>query len=133
MIWTFVLVVYAFLSMYIYLLQCDGTREPRGGALPGWTDELGGYWSQSYQARILSAGATRVVQDDRWSGIALWQLMDQRVYNGAEALSRPRAFNNKGTFDQNRKAKEPAWAAVQAAFAGQPPPAFVQAELGVST
>jgi len=99
------------------------------GALPGWTDELGGYWSQSYQARILSAGATRVVQDDRWSGIALWQLMDQRVYNGAEALSRPRAFNNKGTFDQNRKAKEPAWAAVQAAFAGQPPPAFVQAEL----
>jgi len=55
--------------------------------------------------------------------------MDQRVYNGAEALSRPRAFNNKGTFDQNRKAKEPAWAAVQAAFAGQPPPAFVQAEL----
>ena len=27
------------------------------------------------------------------------------------ALSRPRAFNNKGTFDQNRKMKPLAWAA----------------------
>ena len=99
------------------------------GAVPGWVDELGGYWSQSYQARILSAGASRCVADARWSGIALWQLMDQRVYNGVEALSRPRAFNNKGTFNENRKPKEPAWAAVQAAFAGRPQPDFLQAEL----
>ena len=99
------------------------------GALPGWVDELGGYWSQSYQARILSAGASRCVGDARWSGVALWQLMDQRVYNGVEALSRPRAFNNKGSFDENRKPKQLAWAAVQAAFAGRPPPDFLEAEL----
>ena len=99
------------------------------GAIPGWHDELGGYWSESYQARILFAGASHVVRDDAWSGIALWQLMDQRVYNGAEALSRPRAFNNKGTFDQNRKMKPLAWAAVQAAFAGAPQPPALAADL----
>ena len=99
------------------------------GALPGWVDEAGGYWSQSYQARVLSAGATRAVGDARWSGIALWQLFDQRVYTGTGALGRPRSFNNKGTFNENRKPKEPAWAAVQAAFAGRPPPDFLEAEL----
>jgi beta-glucuronidase len=99
------------------------------GAIPGWQDELGGYWSESYQARLLYAGAAHVVQDDAWSGIALWQLMDQRVYNGAGALSRPRAFNNKGTFDQNRKMKPLAWAAVQAAFAGAPQPSALAADL----
>ena len=93
------------------------------GAIPGWHDEMGGYWSESYQARVLYAGASHVANDTRWSGIALWQLMDQRVYQGAAALSRPRSFNNKGTFDQNRKMKPLAWAAVQAAFAGLPQPA----------
>ena len=92
------------------------------GAVPGWNDELGGYWSGSYQARILYAGAAHVVADARWSGIALWQLMDQRVYNGVGSLSRPRAFNNKGTFDEHRKMKPLAWAAVRAAFAGAPEP-----------
>ena len=99
------------------------------GAIPGWSDELSGYWTESYQARILFAGAAHVAGDDAWSGIALWQLMDQRVYNGPGALSRPRAFNNKGTFDQNRKMKPLAWAAVQAAFAGAPQPPALAAEL----
>lgn len=99
------------------------------GAIPGWVDEIGGYWSESYQARLLFAGASHVVHDDAWSGIALWQLMDQRVYNGPGSLSRPRAFNNKGTFDQNRKMKPLAWSAVQAAFAGAAQPPALAADL----
>ena len=66
------------------------------GALPGWADQMSGYWTASYAARLLDAGARAVLQDGNWSGIALWQLMDQRTYNGPGSLSRPRAFNNKG-------------------------------------
>lgn len=97
------------------------------GSVPGWTDEMGGVWTEAYAGRLLSAAAQTVVRDDRWSGIALWQLMDQRTYNGVGALSRPRAFNNKGTFDENRKAKLPVYSAVYNAFHGLPPPDWLDA------
>ena len=128
------------------------------GSIPGWHDQLSGYWTETYAARILDAGARTVVADSNWSGIALWQLMDQRVYNGPGAvrvvsvcglasrsapphllaclllllllllhaqLQRPRAFNNKGTFDENRKPKPQVWEAVYSAFAGLPQPAWM--------
>jgi hypothetical protein len=57
----------------------------------------------------------------------LQQLMDQRVYNLNGALSRPRAFNNKGTLDENRKVKLAPWSAVYNAFHGLPPPDWISA------
>jgi beta-glucuronidase len=100
--------------------------EVGAGGVPGWRDALAGYWSEAYQARLLSGAVQAVLSDVRWSGVAVWQLFDQRTYNGPEALSRPRAFNNKGVLDEYRRPKHAAWAAVSAAFRGLPPPAFLE-------
>lgn len=101
--------------------------ETGAGSIPGWTDEMHGMWTQAYAARLISASSQICMRDSRWSGIALWQLMDQRVYNINEALSRPRAFNNKGTFDENRKPKELVYSAVYNAFHGLQEPDWMQA------
>ncbi len=97
------------------------------GSVPGWVDQMRGMWTEAYAARLLSAGAQHVVHDPRWSGIALWQLMDQRVYNINGALSRPRSFNNKGTFDENRKPKPLPYSAVFNAFHGLAEPDWITA------
>ncbi len=100
--------------------------EVGAGAIPGWRDAMAGYWSEAYQARLLNAAVRAVVGDEACSGVAVWQLMDQRTYNGPGALSRPRSFNNKGVLDEYRRPKHAAWAAVSAAFRGLPPPAFLE-------
>jgi beta-glucuronidase len=102
--------------------------EVGAGGIPGWRDALAGYWSEAYQARLLSASVQTVARDEAWSGVAVWQLFDQRTYNGPESLSRPRGFNNKGVLDEYRRPKHAAWAAVSAAFRGLEPPAFLDDE-----
>lgn len=57
------------------------------GAIPGWHDQIGGYWTETYAARVIDAGAREVIADGNWSGIAIWQLMDQRTYNGPGSVS----------------------------------------------
>jgi beta-glucuronidase len=101
--------------------------ETGAGSLPGWVDEMGGMWTEQYAARILSASTQIAVRDARWSGIALWQFMDQRTYGLNGALSRPRSFNNKGTFDENRKPKMPLYSAVYNAYHGLPQPDWLDA------
>lgn len=97
------------------------------GSIPGWADEQRGMWTDLYAARIVGAAAAAVLGDARFSGIALWQLMDQRVYNVNSALTRPRSFNNKGTLDEHRKPKLPVWSAVFNAFHGLPQPDWMAA------
>ena len=74
-------------------------------ALWGWHDVLAGLWTEEFQAQYLDAVCTEVVGNERFAGVALWQLHDARTYQGSIALKRPRAFNNKGTLDEYRRPK----------------------------
>ncbi len=79
--------------------------EMGAGAIYGWRDELEAHWSEQYQAAYLGILARRVVTDDRIAGVAIWQFCDGRTYADGHALGRPRAFNNKGSFDEYRRPK----------------------------
>jgi len=86
------------------------------GAIYGWRDPLMAHWSEEYQRDHLRLVCDEVVANSRIAGIALWQFCDSRTYATARALGRPRAFNNKGTFDEYRRPKLAA-EAVKEAFA----------------
>jgi beta-glucuronidase len=75
------------------------------GALYGWRDPLKAHWSEEYQADLLGVVCRRVMEDPRILGVSLWQFCDARTYSDSQALRRPRAFNNKGLFDEYRRAK----------------------------
>ncbi len=85
------------------------------GALYGLKDPHHGYWSEQYQADLLQKVCEEVVTNKDVAGLALWQFCDTRTYQGARALKRPRAFNNKGTLDEYRRPKV-AYQTVQAIF-----------------
>jgi beta-glucuronidase len=46
-----------------------------------------------------------VEQREGVCGISIWQFCDCRTYANSRALGRPRAFNNKGVFDEFRRPK----------------------------
>lgn len=75
------------------------------GAIYGWHDALNAHWSEEYQAELLRVVCDKFRDDDRINGLALWQFCDIRTYADANALKRPRAFNNKGIFDEYRRPK----------------------------
>ncbi len=75
------------------------------GAIYGWRDRFRAHWSEEYQADFLDEVCTVFAETPRLNGIALWQFIDCRTYSSARALGRPRAFNNKGLFDEYRRPK----------------------------
>lgn len=75
------------------------------GAIYGWRDVLNSFWSEGYQADYLEEVCRYFATHKRLNGLALWQFCDGRTYAAPRALGRPRAFNNKGTFDEYRRAK----------------------------
>ncbi len=75
------------------------------GAIYGWRDSLNTHWSEGYQAEYLDEVCRYFASHPRLSGLALWQFCDGRTYASPRALDRPRAFNNKGTFDEYRRPK----------------------------
>jgi len=86
------------------------------GGIPGFSDYFfgpGGFWSLEYQGALLDIVADEVVKNGGISGVSLWQFFDIRTYNGPRALNRPRSYNNKGTFDEYRRPKTPAYTAVR--------------------
>ncbi len=85
------------------------------GAIYGWRDPLNAHWTEDYQSEYLLAACQKVLETPRISGVALWQFCDCRTYASARALQRPRAFNNKGTFDEYRRPKK-AFAGLQELF-----------------
>lgn len=88
-----------------------------GGAIYGWHDALNGPWTEEFQEELLRTICREVVRNRRIAGVALWQFCDCRTCNCGRALGRPRAFNNKGLFDEYRRPKRAA-AAVAAVFSG---------------
>lgn len=79
--------------------------EMGAGAIYGWHDPLNAHWTEEYQADYLAEVCQRVVDDAKIAGVSLWQYCDCRTYASSRALVRPRAFNNKGTFDEYRRPK----------------------------
>jgi beta-glucuronidase len=75
------------------------------GAIYGWRDPLEGHWSEEYQCNFLETACHEVVDNDEIAGISIWQFGDCRTYQTFGMLSRPRAFNNKGTVDEYRRPK----------------------------
>ncbi len=74
-------------------------------ALYGWRDQQRDFHSEEYQHDYLARVCHEVVNDKRHLGVCLWHFSDARTYSGGRALGRPRAFNNKGTFDEYRRPK----------------------------
>jgi len=75
------------------------------GALYGWHDLHRTHWSEEYQSDLLEIVCREVVENQDLLGVALWQFCDGRTYANPRALTRPRAFNNKGLFDEYRRPK----------------------------
>ncbi|MDA3875256.1 MAG: beta-galactosidase, partial [Kiritimatiellae bacterium] len=76
-----------------------------GGAIYGWHDPLRVHWSEEYQSDLLDTILRELDAHPRYCGVALWQFCDGRTYANPRSLSRPRAFNNKGVFDEYRRPK----------------------------
>ncbi len=75
------------------------------GAIYGWRDPICAHWSEEYQDEYLKIVCNEVVDNKNIAGVALWQFCDCRTHRGANALARPRAFNNKGVLDEYRRPK----------------------------
>jgi beta-glucuronidase len=74
-------------------------------ALYGWRDQQRDFHSEEYQLDYLRTVCREAVDNPRLLGVCLWHFSDARTYSGGRALGRPRAFNNKGTFDEYRRPK----------------------------
>lgn len=74
--------------------------------LYGWRDPLNNFYTEKFQADYIAEVIRLTVKDPKFNGLALWHFADARTYNGARAMTRPRAYNNKGTLDEYRRPKE---------------------------
>lgn len=75
-------------------------------ALYGWRDDLDGFYTEAYQAEYLRRAISEIMDHPHIAGIAIWHFSDARSYSSGRAISRPRAFNNKGVLDEYRRPKE---------------------------
>ncbi len=75
------------------------------GAIYGWRDRFRAHWTEEYQSDFLDVVLSYIGSHPRISGVSLWLFTDTRTYSSARALGRPRAFNNKGVFDEYRRPK----------------------------
>ena len=86
-------------------------------ALLGFRDPLKTYWSEEYQAELLTECVEYALEHDDCAGISIWHFADTRSYvSGPHIFGRARGFNNKGILDEYRRPKL-AWNAVTALLA----------------
>ena len=75
-------------------------------ALYGCHDRMRSFWSEEYQADLLTEVCRYFKDNQRFSGLALWHFADAKTYSAtAGVMGRPRGFNNKGTLDEYRRPK----------------------------
>lgn len=69
-------------------------------------DHSGMRWSEEYQSELLETALRHILENPRYSGIAMWQFCNAKTYIATPGmLSRPRGFNNKGVVDEFRRPK----------------------------
>ncbi len=75
------------------------------GAIPGYHDAFRrAKWSEERQADILEEQLQAVLDNERISGVYIWQFADVKV-SEEWAMRRPRTMNNKGVVDEYRRPK----------------------------
>lgn len=76
-------------------------------AVPGWRERFRARWSEEYQAQLVEMALSSATESSREiAGVALWIFADFRVADrDPSIMRRPRAHNNKGLFDEYRRAK----------------------------
>lgn len=74
-------------------------------ALYGWRDGARDFFSEGYQADYIREVCRCLTEDERWSGLCLWQFCDVRTYGQGRSLMRPRTYNNKGILNEWRLPK----------------------------
>jgi beta-glucuronidase len=79
--------------------------ETGGAALYGVHDPYCARWSEEYQAKLLTESYSRILDNPRFCGLAVWQFCDAKSYINGHVLGRPRGFNNKGVLDEYRRPK----------------------------
>lgn len=104
-----------------WVASTEGTGKPvivsefGAGAVYGFRDHGRSKWSEERQADVIRENLEAFREDDRLTGVFIWQFADCRVSEEWFA-SRPRSHNNKGIVDEYRRPKE-AFAVVKEMFA----------------
>ena len=80
--------------------------EVGAGAVYGYRDRTRVKWSEERQADIIRENREVYMNDDRITGVFIWQFADCRVTEEGEWFKvRPRSYNNKGVVDEYRRPK----------------------------
>ena len=80
--------------------------EMGAGAVYGYRDRTRVKWSEERQADIIRDNLEVYMNDDRITGVFIWQFADCRVTGEGEWFKvRPRSYNNKGIVDEYRRPK----------------------------
>lgn len=75
-------------------------------ALYGFRDRTCQKWSEEYQAKLIEESLDVYMNDDRITGVFIWQFADCRVTEEGEWFAtRARCHNNKGIVDEYRRPK----------------------------
>ena len=76
-------------------------------AIYGYRDRGHSKWSEERQSDILDENMKIYLNDERITGVFIWQFADCRVTEeGGWFASRARSHNNKGVVDEYRRPKE---------------------------
>lgn len=75
------------------------------GAIYGYRDRRKTKWTEERQAIIIEETLQVYIDDERLSGIFIWQFADCRVTEEEWYGLRPRTYNNKGIVDEYRRPK----------------------------
>ncbi|MBR2365434.1 MAG: hypothetical protein IKA79_09540, partial [Lentisphaeria bacterium] len=63
-------------------------------------------WSEDYQSELLAEVLRYTLENDRITGLAIWQYCNSRTYAATSGIIvRPHAMNNKGVVDEYRRPK----------------------------
>lgn len=76
------------------------------GAIYGYRDRHAAKWSEERQMTIIKDNFEVYLNDDRLSGVFIWQFADCRITEENNWFAvRPRSYNNKGIVDEYRRPK----------------------------
>ncbi len=75
-------------------------------ALWGYHDFGRAQWSEEFQADYFGEASRAVIENRRYAGLALWQMVDSKSYvNTGGVRGKPRGFNCAGLVDEYRRPK----------------------------
>ena len=76
------------------------------GAIYGFRDRGRCKWSEERQADLIQENMEVYKEDERLTGVFIWQFADCKVTEEEWFATRPRCYNNKGVVDEYRRPKE---------------------------